>query len=104
MYITMILNFLTLTTNVHVDARIIGTHGCQMIIGTVQTEKGEPMKKVYDDILLITRCKDCIYWKDGDHMGDPDGLGSMPFCDFWKSEVYEDDFCSYAERKANESD
>lgn len=50
------------------------------------------------DVVEVVRCKDCKYWVYEDDLG--------MFCSHWGSTLAEsqaDDFCSYGERKHNET-
>ena len=49
------------------------------------------------DIVEVVRCKDCKHWRNDDGSGfctNPDGIDNYAMYD---------DFCSYGERKDNES-
>ena len=51
------------------------------------------------DVLEVVRCKDCKHWDcyggEDSHKGDCNELVGLDSC------MYEDDFCSYGERKGN---
>ena len=54
----------------------------------------------------VVRCKDCIYYIEtvGKDSGKPCGYGSCGcVCQIITGIIYDDDFCSYGERKANET-
>lgn len=51
------------------------------------------------DAVPVVRCKDCKYWEIGKDY--------EPYCNHWgnmMADTVEDDFCSFGERKDNETD
>ena len=54
----------------------------------------------------VVRCKDCIYYIEtvGKDSGKPCGYGSCGCtCQIITGIIYDEDFCSYGERKDNEN-
>ena len=57
------------------------------------------------DAVEVVRCKDCKYWKDS--WVAPDGKTEHGYCHMEESDDvivgrWDDDFCSYGERKDND--
>ena len=69
------------------------------------TMSGEALVYVQDideaptvDAVPVVRCRDCKHWDKfvgEEHRG---------FCFAWKVDSYDEDFCSYGERKENNND
>lgn len=65
--------------------------------------KGRNIRRVIDDAptvdaVIVTRCKDCVYWDDDpDTYGADDGPKGKCMKSF--ETMCADDFCSYGERK-----
>ena len=56
------------------------------------------------DAVEVVRCKDCIYYEEtlGKDSGKPCGYGSCGCtCQIITGIIYDEDFCSYGERKDN---
>lgn len=65
------------------------------------------LKKVESGKLVeVVRCKDCIYYEEtfGKDSGKPCGYGRCGCtCQIITGIVYDEDFCSYGERKDNQN-
>ena len=55
-----------------------------------------------EDVVEVVRCKDCEYWQEESYDTITEnrwGVCRQPLGDYRYSEVYENDFCSYGERR-----
>ena len=79
---------------------------CRILGGVIDRLRAAPAV----DAVQVVRCKDCKYWHEGtgwcDHHSwfiEEDGEPCHPWeSNNWKM-LNEDDFCSYGERKDNET-
>ena len=53
----------------------------------------------HKDDVRVVRCKDCKYYEHPEYYGG----GTKDVCRTFKRQMKEDDFCSYGERKDNET-
>ena len=60
---------------------------------------------IANDVVTVVRCKDCIYYEEtfGKDSGKPCGYGSCGCTSqIITGIIYDEDFCSYGERKDND--
>lgn len=55
------------------------------------------------DVVEIVRCRDCKWWRDDSRMIDLPKDKLIAPCNINERDSYEDDYCSYGERKDGES-
>jgi hypothetical protein len=60
---------------------------------------------VEEDVVKVVRCKDCVNYKEtlGKDSGKPCGYGSCNNPCAMTGIVYDEDFCSYGERRTDDS-
>lgn len=61
------------------------------------------LQKHDEDVAQIVRCKDCKHWREGTAFSYCDKLYGMGVLDALDYMVAEDDYCSMAERRTDDS-